>query len=224
MNDVTNNNEFELSNNHVEISGTVVSEPVFSHEMFGENFFECNIQSNRLSGKDDILPVTISDRIGMEVHLGDKISVLGQVRSYNKFDESVNRTRLVMTVFARDVRPMEEGENDKNEVYLKGFLCKSPVYRTTPFNREICDILLACNRAYKKSDYIPIIVWGRNARTAKDFAVGDEIEIGGRMQSRDYVKQVANGSDVTQERRVAYEISVSSMSNCEQSSSSQIAN
>ena len=196
-----------IESNKVEIAGTVVSTLRFSHEVLGEKFYECYVQSNRLSGKDDILPVTISDRIGMDVSLGKRIFVKGQLRSYNKYDDLIGRSRLILTVFARDLRELDETESDKNEVVLHGYLCKTPVYRTTPFNREICDMLLACNRAYQKSDYIPLISWGRNARLARDQEVGDEIEILGRLQSREYVKQTEDGA----EQRTAYEVSVSNM-------------
>lgn len=200
-------NELEtekLDTNKVELKGTIVTEPKFSHEVLGENFYECLLQSNRLSGKDDILPVTVSDRIGMSVKVGDRVCVEGQLRSYNKYDEDAGKSRLILTVFARSVRMLEDAEEDKNEVMLHGFLCKDPVYRTTPFNREICDMLLACNRAYQKSDYIPLIAWGRNARLARDQEIGDEIGIVGRLQSREYTKQTELGA----EQRTAYEVSV----------------
>lgn len=197
---------FENTSNKVVLVGTVVSEPVYSHSVLGEDFFECYMQSNRLSGTDDVLPVTVSSRIGLEVKRGERYVVEGQIRSYNKPDENIGRNRLVLTVFAREMQGAGE-EQDRNEVYLKGFLCKSPVFRTTPFNREICDILLACNRAYGKSDYIPLISWGRNARLSRECMVGDEIEIMGRIQSRTYVKQTENG----EENRIAYEVSVANL-------------
>ena len=197
----------ENTNNRVVVAGTVVTNPVYSHSVLGEDFYECFLQSNRLSGTDDVLPITISSRIGLEVRLGERYEIEGQIRSYNKLDESKGRNRLVLTVFAREIRQIDESEPDKNEIFLRGFLCKAPIYRTTPFNREICDILLACNRAYGKSDYIPLISWGRNARLSRDAEVGDAIEIEGRVQSRSYVKQTENG----EENRVAYEVSVANM-------------
>lgn len=200
-------NKDQLDTNKVKVAGTIINLPVYSHEVMGEKFYECYLQSNRLSGKDDILPITLSDRIGLQVNIGDRVYVEGQLRSYNKFDEELGKSKLILTVFARNIRQLEPNEEDKNEVYLCGFLCKPPIYRTTPFNREICDMLLACNRAYKKSDYIPLIAWGRNARLANDQVVGDQIEIVGRLQSREYIKQTDCGS----EQKTAYEVSVSSL-------------
>ena len=197
----------ENANNKVIILGTVVSEPKFSHSVLGEDFFECMLQSNRLSGADDVLPVTFSSRIGPSIKLGERYEIEGQIRSYNMPNEALGHNKLVLTVFAREIKEITEQEEDRNEVFLRGFLCKEPVFRTTPFNREICDMLLACNRAYKKSDYIPLISWGRNARLSREASVGDEIEIRGRMQSRKYVKQTENG----EETRVAYEVSVANI-------------
>jgi len=195
------------TNNRVLLQGTVVSEPAFSHSVLGEDFYECFLQSNRLSGTDDVLPITFSSRIGTNVEKGERLEIDGQIRSYNKPDEERGRNRLVLTIFAREIRKLEENEQDRNEIVLKGFLCKPPIFRTTPFNREICDILLACNRAYGKSDYIPLIVWGRNARALKDALVGNEIEVEGRVQSRNYIKQTEKGD----ETRVAYEVSVANL-------------
>lgn len=197
----------ENTNNRTIISGTIVSKPVYSHSVLGEDFYECFLQSNRLSGTDDVLPITISGRLGVPVVVGERYEVDGQIRSYNKVDETLGRSKLILTIFAREMRPLEADEEDRNEVFLRGFLCKEPVFRTTPFNREICDLLLACNRAYKKSDYIPLISWGRNARLSREACVGDEIEIRGRIQSRQYVKQTENG----EETRVAYEVSVANI-------------
>ena len=198
---------YENTNNKVTVSGTIVSEPVYSHSVLGEEFFECFLQSNRLSGADDVLPITVSSRIGLEIKKGEKFEIEGQIRSYNKPDVASGRNKLVLTIFAREIRKINEDEADKNEIFLRGFLCKPPIFRTTPFSREICDILLACNRAYGKSDYIPLIVWGRNARMSKDACVGDEIEIMGRVQSRNYVKQTECG----EENKVAYEVSVANL-------------
>lgn len=197
----------ENTNNRTIVAGTIVSEPKFSHSVLGENFFECFLQSNRLSGTDDVVPITISERIGLEVKIGERYEIDGQIRSYNMADEALGRNRLILTVFARQIRKLDENEDDYNDVFLRGFLCKEPVFRTTPFNREICDMLLACNRAYKKSDYIPLISWGRNARLSREACVGDEIEIRGRIQSRKYVKQTENG----EEERTAYEVSVANI-------------
>lgn len=193
--------------NKIELIGTVISIPRFSHSVMGENFNEFALQCGRLSGNDDILPIIISERFGIDLKVGDEVFISGQIRTFNKFDESVERNRLILSVFARGIEPIYEKTEDKNVVALHGFLCKNPIYRTTPFGREICDCLIACNRAYQKSDYIPLIIWGRNARMAKDLEVGDEIFVNGRLQSREYIKHFESG-DIT---RVAYEVSVSSL-------------
>lgn len=200
--------EKELENNNeVVIVGCVVSEPKFSHSVLGEDFYECLIACKRLSGADDILPITVSDRIGMKLEVGKRVEILGQIRSYNKQDEESGRNHLILTIFARNASEVDEQTEDRNDVHLHGFVCKPPVFRVTPFRREISDVLLACNRAYKKSDYIPMIVWGRNARLVSELEVGDEIDVLGRFQSREYVKETPNG----QQTKIAYEVSVSSV-------------
>lgn len=194
----------QMSNNKLTLTGTISSIPVFSHEVFGEGFYETFIEVPRLSEQVDILPITISERLIIEndIKIGDKFTIIGQFRSYNKLDGE--RSRLMLTVFVREVYQPLEGENP-NSIDISGFICKNPVYRTTPFKREICDILLAVNRAYNKSDYIPCITWGRNARFLKDMPVGAKIEISGRIQSRTYQKSNEQGEV---EDRVAYEVSV----------------
>ena len=195
----------ELSSNRVTLAGTIVSEPEFSHEIFGEGFYEFRLSVLRLSMQTDVLPVTISERLMDEVsiNVGEKITINGQFRSYNKLDN--NRSRLMLTVFARSVSEYDE-ESNPNIIELEGFICKQPMYRTTPFKREICDLLVAVNRAYNKSDYIPCIAWGRNARYVNSLEVGDRITLCGRIQSRDYQKLTANGEYVI---KTAYEVSIS---------------
>lgn len=192
----------QMSNNKVQLSGVVVTKPVFSHEILGENFYEGELKVKRLSSSEDIIPFTISDRLMTEfnVDLGSELNIIGQFRSYNKLVD--NKNKLMLTVFVREITEVEE--TDINIIELTGYICKQPVYRTTPFKREICDILLAVNRQYNKSDYIPCIAWGRNARYAKSFEVGDKINILGRIQSRVYQKQV--GDEMVE--RVAYEVSI----------------
>ena len=195
----------QMNNNKLQLTGTITQEPVYSHEVFGEGFYETMITVPRLSDQTDTIPLTISDRLisqnGIEV--GDKVSIVGQFRSYNKLDGE--KSRLLLTAFVREVVDESEIENP-NQIDICGYICKQPVYRTTPFKREICDVLLAVNRAYNKSDYIPCILWGRNARFVQTLPIGSKISVSGRIQSRKYVKNL--GDDKVEER-VAYEVSVS---------------
>lgn len=194
----------QMQNNRAYIAGTVITVPEFSHEVLGEKFYDVTLSVRRLSDRHDEIPVTVSDRLMQDMPLapGDTVGVSGQLRSYNKQTEG--RSKLVLRIFARE---LDDGESDTpNRIELEGFICKPPVYRTTPFKREICDMLLAVNRAYNKSDYIPAIAWGRNARYAGEFAVGDKVAVTGRIQSRVYQKTLPDGSV---EDRVAYEVSVS---------------
>lgn len=202
-------NENYLKNNRVFLSGRVAREPQYSHELFGEGFYEFYIEVKRLSGQTDVLPVTVSERImnGVELSEGSPVALSGQFRSYNKLENE--HSKLMLTVFVRDFIPYDAEEQNPNVVELNGYICKPPVYRTTPFNREICDVLLAVNRGYNKSDYIPCIAWGRNARFVRDAEVGLNIVIGGRIQSRKYNKKL---DDDTIEERVAYELSVGKIS------------
>lgn len=193
----------EMQNNRVYLCGKIASEPIFSHEIMGENFYDASISVERLSGQEDIIPVTISDRLlDDDFEIGNLIGLIGQFRSYNKIVDG--HSRLVLRVFVREIAEIDE--QCPNVIELDGYVCKPPVYRQTPFKREIADILLAVNRAYNKSDYIPTIAWGRNARYASTFEVGDRIELVGRIQSRVYQKQLDDGRI---EERVAYEVSIS---------------
>lgn len=197
-----------LSTNKVYIEGKIVSELSFSHEMYGEGFYTFTIEVPRLSESMDYLPVTVSERLiaSLDTREGNLIKIEGQLRSYNKFIEGSNR--LILTIFARDINPIEEISKSPNQICLDGFICKDPVYRTTPFGREITDLLLAVNRPYNKSDYIPVIAWGRNARFSKMLEVGSHIKIWGRIQSREYEKKLSDDNVV---KRVAYEVSISKM-------------
>ena len=199
------NNENFLTNNKVFLSGEVESAPVYSHELYGEGFYEFFLRVTRLSGQADVLPVTVSERImnGVDLGEGAKIAISGQFRSYNKLENE--HSKLMLTVFVRDFLPFDESEQNPNVAELNGYVCKPPVYRTTPFNREICDVLLAVNRGYNKSDYIPCIAWGRNARFVRNIEVGQNIRITGRIQSRKYNKKL---EDDLIEERTAYELSV----------------
>ena len=209
-----------LENNYLTLVGKVTGEKKFSHEIYGERFYIFNLEIPRLSGVADIIPITVSERLINEdtLHEGQKLLVKGQFRSYNSYESEKNR--LILTVFAKDVRTISEEEQNEeeneiarkdiitNEVVLIGYICKKPIYRQTPFGREIADILLAVNRAYNKSDYIPCIAWGRNARFCQNLEVGSQIKLVGRVQSRTYEKKHEDGSVET---RVAYEVSVGSL-------------
>ena len=201
-------------NNYLVLVGKITSEKRFSHEIYGESFYIFNLEVPRLSGNEDIIPITVSERLlnDLNLEIGKKVVVEGQFRSYNSYENE--RNKLILTVFAKDIIDYKEEEAEEtkqstsNEVVLNGYICKKPIYRQTPFVREIADILLAVNRAYNKSDYIPCIAWGRNARFCQNLEVGTEIKIIGRVQSRTYEKKFEDG---TTETRVAYEVSIGSM-------------
>ena len=207
-------------NNHLVLVGKITSERKFSHEIYGESFYIFNLEVPRLSDITDIIPITISERLidDDKMQIGSKIIVKGQFRSYNSYENEKNK--LILTVFAKDIIFEEDvdkeeivsEENKKvpvsNEVVLAGYICKKPIYRQTPFGREIADILLAVNRAYNKSDYIPSIAWGRTARFCQNLPTGTEVRIIGRVQSRKYEKKYEDG---TVEEKVAYEVSISSL-------------
>lgn len=198
----------DKNNNKVYIRGEILSQANFSHEIYGEGFYEMLVLVKRLSGQADILPVTISERLIEEkdLQVGSILSAIGQFRSYNKMVDG--KSKLMLTVFVRELLPIDESKNP-NSIVLSGYICKEPIYRTTPFNREISDILIAVNRAYNKSDYIPCIAWGRNARFVKNLKVGDFITISGRIQSREYQKKF---SETDIKTMTAYEVSINKLS------------
>lgn len=205
-------------NNHLVLMGKVTSEKRFSHEIYGESFYIFDMEVPRLSDTQDIIPVTISERLIPDgsLEIGKKVLIKGQFRSYNSYENE--RNKLILTVFAKDIFFEDEIESEQNEeenkeivsneVILTGYICKKPIYRQTPFGREIADLLLAVNRAYNKSDYIPAIAWGRTARFCQNIDVGTEVKVTGRVQSRTYEKKFEDG---TSETRVAYEVSVASL-------------
>lgn len=196
---------YEMMNNNVAIlCGVVETEPKYSHEMYGEGFYESVIVVPRLSDQVDKIPFTVSERLlgDGKIAVGNTVTLAGQLRSYNKIVD--NKSKLLLTLFVRDVLENDEEQNP-NVIDVTGFVCKAPVYRMTPFKREICDVLLAVNRAYNKSDYLPCIAWGRNARFVKDVPVGTKLTINGRIQSREYQKALESGEIET---RLAYEVSV----------------
>ena len=206
-----------LENNYLTLVGKVTGEKSFSHEIYGERFYIFNLSIPRLSGNADIIPITVSERLINDEMLqeGKRLLVKGQFRSYNSYENEKNK--LILTVFAKDIEELKNKEEDNefvkkdmvtNEVVLIGYICKKPIYRQTPFGREIADLLLAVNRAYNKSDYIPSIAWGRNARLCQNLEVGTRVKVVGRVQSRTYEKKFEDG---TSETRVAYEVSIGSL-------------
>ena len=221
-----------LENNYLTLVGKVTSEKKFSHEIYGERFYSFDLEIPRLSGAADIIPVTASERLFTDemMQIGTKLLIKGQFRSYNSYENEKNK--LILTVFTKDIEKLEDNEVNTeseeigedgediarkeifkkdyitNEVVLIGYICKKPVYRQTPFGREIADLLLAVNRAYNKSDYIPSIAWGRNARFCQNLEVGTEVKIVGRVQSRNYEKKLEDGTIL---KKVAYEVSIGSL-------------
>lgn len=204
-----------LENNRVSVIGTIVSGFTFSHAVFGEGFYLVDLSVNRLSEQADVIPLMVSERL-IDVtadYVGRTLEAIGQFRSYNRHEGSKNR--LVLSVFVREINFMEEFTDytKTNQIFLDGYICKEPIYRKTPLGIEIADLLVAVNRPYGKSDYIPCIAWGRNARYASGFAVGTRLLIWGRVQSREYTKKM---NDAECEKRVAYEVSVSKLECAEQ--------
>lgn len=197
-----------LENNQVSIVGEIISDFQYSHEVYGEGFYMVEVAVSRLSNFSDYIPLMISERLidTSQSYIGQKVYVTGQFRSYNRHEELKNR--LVLSVFVREIEFIEEEteEMKSNQILLDGYICKDPIYRKTPLGREIADLLVAVNRSYGKSDYIPCICWGRNARFAARFEVGVHVQIWGRIQSREYVKRL-NEDEI--EKRTAYEVSVS---------------
>ena len=196
------------TNNSLRLIGRAVGEPEYDHTVYGEAFFRLTVSAVRLSGAEDVLPVTVSERLLPEIGSfdGARLGVEGQIRSYNRHGEG--GSRLIITAFARELFLPEDSGTDVNEVELSGHICKPVIYRTTPFSREIADIILAVNRRYGKSDYLPAIAWGRNARFAESLMPGDTVMLRGRLQSRAYQKTLPDGII---EQRTAYEISCSSI-------------
>ena len=197
------------TNNHATVIGIIESDFILNHEIYAEKFYTFSLNIPRLSGANDSIRIMISERLIMDGNYkkGDKVEVSGQFRSYNSYENNSNR--LILTVFAKDICHFDGDESkNPNLLFLNGYICKEPVYRTTPFGREITDILLAVNRSYNKSDYIPIIAWGRNARFAKNLQIGDNIKLWGRIQSRNYQKRLSDEEVIT---KTAYEVSINRM-------------
>jgi single-stranded DNA-binding protein len=199
-----------IENNRVSIIGEIVSDFKFSHQVYGEGFYIVDVSVNRLSDLSDIIPMMVSERL-VDVtnsYVGQLVEASGQFRSYNRHEEGKNR--LMLSIFVREWQFVDENPEagKTNQIFLDGYICKPPIYRKTPLGREIADLLVAVNRPYGKSDYIPCIAWGRNARFASTFEIGARIEILGRVQSREYVKKLSNDEI---EHHIAYEVSVSKL-------------
>ena len=200
----------DISNNQAQVTGVITDEFTFNHEIYAEKFYTFTLSIPRLSGTDDSVHVMVSERLlsGEDFKVGDCVDIEGQFRSYNSYEDNGDN-RLVLTIFAKDIkRNNDEKSHNPNVLYLNGYICKPPIYRTTPFGREITDLLIAVNRSYNKSDYIPVIAWGRNARYAKTLEVGDNVRVWGRIQSRNYQKRINDEEVIT---KTAYEVSVNRM-------------
>ncbi len=210
-----------MLNNKIYLEGKVNSELTLSHEMYGEGFYIFEMEVPRLSDAKDILFITVSERLlnNLDLKIGTEVVVEGQLRSYNKFVDGSNR--LILTVFARNINYCTERSKNPNQIFLDGFICKEPIYRQTPFGREIADMLVAVNRSYNKSDYIPTIAWGRNSRFCQTLKIGDNIRVWGRLQSREYQKKVSDSEFVN---KVAYEVSISKMEKANKENSQDMEN
>ncbi len=213
-------NNFEKQNNKVYLNGEIVTQARFSHEIYGEGFYEMDVLVKRLSGQSDVVPITISERLieKSNLKIGSYLSAIGQFRSYNK--QVDGKSKLMLTVFVREILDVQYSQNP-NVIVLTGFICKPPIYRTTPFCREIADLLIAVNRAYNKSDYIPCIAWGRNARFVKNLQVGERVVLSGRIQSREYQKKI---SENEVKIMTAYEVSISKLAICDQTDNFDLEN
>lgn len=192
----------DKSTNSVFLQGRIGSDIEYSHDLYGERFYEFKLNVPRLSEHLDVIPITAAEGLIANLKEDDYISVAGQFRSFNRPEGE--RSRLILSVFAREIKEPQQDVNP-NTAELIGYICKPPIYRTTPFNREICDVLLAVNRAYAKSDYIPCIAWGKNARLIKNAPVGQKLDVSGRIQSRQYTKRLDDGDT---QIRTAYEFSI----------------
>lgn len=198
----------QIENNKVRIVGEIAGQFKYSHEVFGENFYIGQLKIERTSGILDFIPITVSDRM-VDVSAdwsGIFVEVEGSFRSYNKKDEE--KRKLLLSVFVRDFNQLENASYNDNDVELDGYICKEVIYRKTPLGREVADLLIAVNRPYGKSDYIPCIAWGRNAVYSAELEVGTRIKLYGRIQSREYAKRI---SDTEAETRTAYEVSISKL-------------
>lgn len=195
--------------NKIILAGLVTEEPIFSHEIYGEKFYRFSLSSSRQSGTQDVLPCIASEILKKDIEAGTEVKVCGNIRTRNVHEN--DKSHLEITVFVKEVFQYEE---DENNVELDGFICKEPTYRETPLGRQVTDLLIASNRSYGKSDYIPTISWGRMAIKSSEFEVATKVKVFGRFQSREYVKRLDDG---TEETRVAYELSANRVDVVEES-------
>ena len=191
----------EQITNSINLRGSLLSLPRFSHENHGKKFYRFTLEVPRLSGTSDLLPVVAEEQLILDLNPdgGEMIAVRGQVRSHNMRSDGVRH--LLIFIFASSIL-VEDGPA-VNEVKLEGLICREPIYRRTPLGREICDLMLAVPRQFKRADYLPCILWGRTAQQVALCRTRDVIRISGRLQSRTYTKMTDNGA----EERTAYEIS-----------------
>lgn len=196
-----------FENNQVNICGKIVEELKFAYQISREGVYSTKIQVERLSNSFDVIPVLISEKLinVKEYYVGKTVQIKGQFHSRNYHKE--NKSHLLLYIFAEEIF-LEQNQNQENQIFLDGFICKQSAYRRTPLGREIADLLLAVNRPYGKSDYIPCICWGRNAKFAEKFKVGEHIQIWGRIQSREYIKRI---NKTETEKRIAYEVSINKL-------------
>lgn len=197
-----------LMNNHVELIGKVVSDAEYNHEVFKEKMYRVYLSIERNSGVTDVIPVIIPEflRTPDEIKIGSTLRIEGQYRSFNMHED--NKTHLILSVYAVDIEELDDNHKHMNRITLDGYICKAPTYRKTPYGRQISDFLVASNRQYGKSDYIPCIAWGRNANRVFGYEVGTHVSLTGRIQSREYKKKI---SETEFETKVAYEVSTASV-------------
>ena len=187
--------------NQILLRGELDTLPAFSHESHGRRFYSFTLAVERLSGTMDLLHCVAAEELvqALDPSGGEMVELIGQVRSFN--NRSGAGRRLVISAYAEQLRTCDD--EPANEVILCGSICRQPIFRRTPLGREICDLMLAVNRPYRRADYLPCILWGHTAQHCANFPVGTTLQLTGRLQSRTYVKQLETGS----EQRVAYEIS-----------------
>lgn len=204
---MNNTSAVTVPSNKGKLIGKLVGGVTNKFEVEGENFFEGKIEVARLSQTSDVLPFTISEKLVKAYNLNlneeSEVAFQGELRSYNRIIDG--KSRLILSFFVKEVKEIVDNDEGTNDLTLTGFICKEPVFRTTPFNRQICDILLAVNRpAFNKSDYIPCILWGRNAKFIQNQKVGTKVTLSGRIQSRNYKKEIGEGEVI---EKTAYEVS-----------------
>ena len=198
-------NDYQTTTNIAHICGEVIDGAKLSHQTYGEAFYTFTMGIFRNSGFEDKVKIMMSERLLATIDLAEGmfLEIKGQIRTYNEAVEGRNRLNIV--VFVQEFSVVEDICEYINDIHLEGYICKSPLSRTSPLGRRICDLMLAVNRMYNKSDYIPCIAWGRNAIYSGTLDIGDKISITGRLQSRQYKKRTEDGDVLL---KTAYEVSV----------------